>query len=186
MINVQQPRTLRVGHRRRKKKTYKHGIVLFTLFWGILVGAGARAYFDNPTDESVSLVEYTQVAEPTIQDANRLAETYTALILQAQDDPTVMETEQWIDGTEATIKEMDRLIGTLRDTTTSDEATRLHRKNTIAAYAMYATAMEKIRNGMILQDDTLVSEGKDALQEADDIVTTMRTTVPYPRHQNEN
>lgn len=179
MINVQQPRTLRVGHRRRKKKTYKHGIVLFTLFWGILVGAGARAYFDNPTNESVSLVEYTQVAEPTIQDANRLAETYTALILQAQTDPTVMETQQWIEGTEATIKEMDRLIGILRDTETYSEALRLHRKNTIEAYAVYATAMEKIRNGMLIHSESLIEEGEQLIEQATRLVDTMTNTIPY-------
>lgn len=179
MINVQQPRTLRVGHRRRKKQSYKHGIVLFTLFWGILVGAGARAYFDNPTDESASLVEYTQVAEPTIQDANRLAETYTALILQAQDDPTVMETQQWIEGTEATIKEMDRLIGILRDTETYSEALRLHRKNTIEAYAVYATAMEKIRNGMLIHSESLIQEGEQLIEQAAALVDTMTNTIPY-------
>ena len=179
MINIQQPRTLRVGHRRRKKKSYKHGIVLFTLFWGILVGAGARAYFDNPTDESVSLVEYTEVAEPTIQDANRLAETYTALILQAQSDPTVMETQQWIDGTEATIKEMDRLIGILRDTETYSEALRLHRKNTIEAYAVYATAMEKIRNGMLIHSESLIQEGEQLIEQATRLVDTMTNTIPY-------
>lgn len=179
MINAQQPRTLRVGHRRRKKQSYKHGIVLFTLFWGILVGAGARAYFDNPTDESVSLVEYTQVAEPTIQDANRLAETYTALMLQAQSDPTVMETQQWIEGTEATITEMDRLIGILRDTETYSEALRLHRKNTIEAYAVYATAMEKIRNGMLIHSESLIQEGEQLIEQATRLVDTMTNTIPY-------
>lgn len=179
MINVQQPRTLRVGHRRRKKQSYKHGIVLLTLFWGILVGAGARAYFDNPTDETASLVEYTEVAEPTIQDANRLAETYTALILQAQDDPTVMETQQWIYGTEATITEMDRLIGILRDTDTGSEALRLHRKNTIEAYAVYATAMEKIRNGMLIHSESLIEEGEQLIEQATRLVDTMTNTIPY-------
>lgn len=179
MINVQQPRTLRVGHRKRKKQSYKHGIVLLTLFWGILVGAGARAYFDNPIEESTSLSAYTDVAEPTIQGANRLAETYTALILQAQDDPTVMETQQWIEGTEATITEMDRLIGILRDTDTGSEALRLHRKNTIEAYAVYATAMEKIRNGMLIHSESLIQEGEQLIEQATTLVDTMTNTIPY-------
>lgn len=178
MISQQSPRTLRVGHRKKKKKKYKHGLVLLTLVWGILIGAGARAYFD---DEVVSddFPPYTDIAQPAIQDANRIGELYTALILEAQADPSVMEQEHWIEGTSESIKEMDALLADLRDTETYDEATRLHKKNTIEAYAVYTTAMEKIRNGMIIRSDSLIEEGEQLIEKADRLVETMQQTIPY-------
>lgn len=180
MISIQPPRTLRIRHRRKKRKRkYKHGLVLLTLFWGILVGAGARAYFEETPTSINPVVPYTEVAEPTIQDANRLAEIYTALILQAQADPSVMDKKEWVDGTESAIREMDHLIGRLRDTETSSEALRLHRKNTIEAYALYATAMEDIRNGLLIHSDSLIEEGERMIDLATSLVNTMTNTIPY-------
>lgn len=178
MISQQAPRTLRIGHRKKKKKKYKHGLVLLTLVWGILVGAGARAYFEQGDNDLKALPPYTEIAQPAIQDANRISELYTALILQAQTDPRVMEQEHWVQATSESIEEMDSLITDLRDTETYDEATRLHRKNTIEAYAVYTTAMEKIRNGMVIHSDSLIEEGEQLIEQADQLVKTMEQTIP--------
>ncbi|MGF0347667.1 hypothetical protein ACQR3P_28920 [Rhodococcus sp. IEGM1300] len=183
MINqhpLPKARTLRIGHS-RKKKNKRFGIYLYTL---IFTGAMIFLLWTNTgqgetVEEPLSNEPYIEHASPLIQDGIRIGEVYVALILQAYEDPTVVESEHWQMGTTSAIHEMDTLVGKLRDTTPETEAQRFHQRNAIKVYARYASGMEALRNGMMLQNEELILKGQTMIEEANQLVESIDTTIPY-------
>ncbi|MBA4293840.1 hypothetical protein C0431_12830 [bacterium] len=177
MINQQSPRTLRIGHK-KKMNRFKGVAIALALFVGIVAGASTHAV----TEEEIVHVEdtdYLDIAEPTIQDANQVAEVYASLIIQGQQNPAFLEEEAFREGTTDAIRTLDQLIGRLRDTRTVTEAERLHKRNLIESYARYATGMETIRNGMLLYNEELVREGESIIIDTSLRIESIQTTIPY-------
>lgn len=183
MIN-QQPlpkvRTLRIGHTKKRKKR-QFGIYLYTiLFTGLMIFLLSGNIGKGETVSEPAMSEpYIQHASPLIQDGIRIAEVYVALILQGYEDPLVIESEQWQLGTSSAIHEMDTLVGKLRDTRPETEAQAVHQRNAIKVYARYAGGMEALRNGMMLHDEDLILKGQTMIDEANQLVESIDTTIPY-------
>lgn len=173
-----QPRTLRIGLRKKRRKKQKALTLMSTLVAAIIsvlmfIGTAEPAPSDEPYKP------YTEYASPAIQDGILLGKTYVALISQASSDPSIVHTKDWQIATTDLIKEMDHIVWELGHMVPSTEAERIHQKNSLKAYALYAGGMERVRNGMMLQNEDLILKGESLIEEANTIIDMMDTKIPY-------